>query len=211
MELTQYELTQLDRKYRLNLINSISGIKPANLIATKSKDGKENVAIFSSVVHLGSNPAQLGFVLRPQGNEPRDTYANILETGVYTINHIPEVLHKNAHYTSAKLARGVSEFERMNIAPVYLKNFHAPFVKESPVKLAMKHLHSIPLPNECSFIIGEIVYIDLPEEAVNELGQIDLAYNNTVGIGGLNTYYKLEKIETYPYVRTHELPEKEEF
>lgn len=211
MEFTQYELTQLDRKYRLNLINSISGIKPANLIATKSKDGKENVAIFSSVVHLGSNPAQLGFVLRPQGDEPRDTYANILETGVYTINHIPEHLHKNAHYTSAKLERGVSEFERMNIAPVYLKNFPAPFVKESPVKLGMKHLHSIPLPNDCSFIIGEIVHIDLPEEAVNELGQIDLAHNKTVGIGGLNTYYKLEKLETYPYVRTHEIPKKEDF
>lgn len=211
MEYTSEDIKTMERKYRLNLINSISGIKAANLIGTKSESGEENLAIFSSVVHLGSNPAQLGFVLRPQGEQPRDTYANILETGFYSINHIPEKLHKQAHYTSAKLKKGFSEFERMNIEPIYIKSFQAPFVKESPVKIGMKHLHSIPLPNGCSFIIGEIVLINLPESSVNDLGQIDLAFNDTVGIGGLNTYYALEKIESYPYVRANEIPKKEEF
>ena len=211
MQYSKKDIEDLERKYRLNLINSISGIKPANLIGTKSKEGRENVAIFSSVVHLGSNPAQLGFVLRPQGEEPRDTYANILETGVYTINHIPEKIHKQAHYTSAKLDHGASEFERMNLSPSYIKSFHAPFVMESPVKIGMKHTHTIPLPNGCSFVIGEIEVLDLPKSSVNELGQIDLALNKTVGVGGLNTYYALEKIESYPYVRTNEIPEKEDF
>ena len=55
---------KLDRKYRLNLINSITGIKPANLVGSRSADGFDNVAIFSSLVHLGSNPAQLGLVMR---------------------------------------------------------------------------------------------------------------------------------------------------
>jgi hypothetical protein len=41
---------------RLNLINSCTGYKSANLIATKSVDGAVNVAIFSSITHLGSNP-----------------------------------------------------------------------------------------------------------------------------------------------------------
>ncbi|WP_373397819.1 flavin reductase [Algoriphagus halophilus] len=90
MQLTKEELDQMDRNYRLNLINSISGIKPANLIATKSVDDQENVAIFSSVVHLGSSPAQLGFIMRPQTEIPRDTYPNIMETGYYTINHVSE-------------------------------------------------------------------------------------------------------------------------
>jgi hypothetical protein len=37
---------------RLNLINSYLH-KSANLIATKSEDGAVNVAIFSSITHLG--------------------------------------------------------------------------------------------------------------------------------------------------------------
>ena len=69
MLLEENDVKQLEKKYRLNLINSITGIKPANLIGTRSQDGIDNVAIFSSVVHLGSNPAQLGFVMRPQTSQ----------------------------------------------------------------------------------------------------------------------------------------------
>ena len=65
MHITQKGLVELNRIDRLNLINSLSGIKPANLIGTINEDGTENLAIFSSVVHLGSNPALFGFVLRP--------------------------------------------------------------------------------------------------------------------------------------------------
>ena len=54
------DIKSMSKIFRLNLINSITGIKPANLIGTKSKDNLENLAIFSSVVHLGSNHALLG-------------------------------------------------------------------------------------------------------------------------------------------------------
>jgi flavin reductase (DIM6/NTAB) family NADH-FMN oxidoreductase RutF len=50
------DISQLEKVER-NLINSCTGYKSANLIATKSEDGAVNVAIFSSITHLGSNPA----------------------------------------------------------------------------------------------------------------------------------------------------------
>ena len=43
---TKDDLHTLDRKFRLNLINSITGIKPANLVGTRSKHNKDNIAIF---------------------------------------------------------------------------------------------------------------------------------------------------------------------
>ena len=61
---------------RLNLINSCTGYKSANLIATKSKDGISNVALFSSVTHIGSNPPMISFITRPL-TVKRDTYTNI--------------------------------------------------------------------------------------------------------------------------------------
>lgn len=207
MQYTKDDIENLERKYRLNLINSISGVKPANLIGTKSKDGQENLAIFSSVVHLGSNPAQLGFVTRPQTDEVKDTYANIQETGFYTINHVGESFVKKAHYTSAKLKHEESEFERMQIDKVYLNDFHAPFVKESQVKMGMKLTHQIPLPNDCIFMIGEVVLLDVAEKITNKKGQIDLAAAKATGISGLNTYYALNKIDNFPYVRANEIPD----
>lgn len=210
MRINDTDITNLERKFRLNLINSITGIKPANLIGTRALDGTDNVAIFSSVVHLGSHPAQLGFIMRPQNPiSPKDTYANILETKYYTINSISETFTKKAHYTSAKLEKHHSEFDAMHIDKSFIDNFHAPFVTQSPIKIGMKHLESIPLPNGCIFVIGSVVLLDVPDETINELGQIDLAGTQSAGISGLNSYYRLHNLATYPYVRTNELPDFE--
>ena len=62
---TKKNILEMDKVKRLNIVNSITGIKPGNLIGTISNDNFPNLAIFSSIVHLGSNPALLGFILRP--------------------------------------------------------------------------------------------------------------------------------------------------
>ncbi|MBT8233907.1 MAG: flavin oxidoreductase [Saprospiraceae bacterium] len=206
MRINQSEIESLDRIYRINLINSISGIKPGNLIGTRSLDKVDNVAIFSSVVHLGSNPAQFGFVLRPQGEMFSDTFQNIIDTQCYTINHIHKDLIEKSHYTSAKLGKEESEFEKMNIEKEFINDFHAPFVKMSPVKIGMKLLNYSQLPNDCYFIIGSVQMIDIQENAVAENGQINLQTCESIGISGVNTYYQLTQVESHPYVGNNPLP-----
>ena len=76
MHYSRKKIDQLQHVYRINLINSCSGYKSANLLGSVSKDGITNVAVFSSVTHLGSNPPVLGFILRPT-TIPRNTYNNI--------------------------------------------------------------------------------------------------------------------------------------
>ena len=56
LHLKRQDFDDLDHVYRINMMNSCSGFKSANLIGTKSNDGTPNVAVFSSVTHLGSNP-----------------------------------------------------------------------------------------------------------------------------------------------------------
>ena len=41
------DIQNLEHLYKINLINSCSGYKSANLIGSKSKDRMENVAVFS--------------------------------------------------------------------------------------------------------------------------------------------------------------------
>ena len=92
------DIMQWPSRYRGTLLNKVSGLKSANLIGTKSKEGSTNLAIFNSVVHIGANPPYLGFVLRPTTVE-RHTYENIRHTGVYTINQITTQIHQQAHQT----------------------------------------------------------------------------------------------------------------
>ena len=70
MHFDEEDIENLDKVYRINLINSCSGYKSANLIGSVSKEGVNNLAIFSSITHLGSNPPLLGFFLRRYGFSP---------------------------------------------------------------------------------------------------------------------------------------------
>ncbi|WP_224483456.1 flavin reductase family protein [Robertkochia aurantiaca] len=200
------DIESLDRKERLKLINAVSGVKPGNLIGTADRSGNTNLAVFSSVVHLGSDPALLGMIVRPVEEVPRHTYRNILETGYYTINHIHPSFVEKAHYTSAKFDDKVSEFERCGLDAEFRDGFAAPFVKQSQFKMGMGFLQDIEIPqNKTHLIIGEIQQLIIPDDAFSG-PEIDLEKTEAVGISGLNSYYRLIKLADFPYAREKEVP-----
>lgn len=202
MLITESELKNMDRIRRLNIINSITGIKPANLIGTQNKQGNHNLAIFSSVVHLGSDPALLGFITRPTGEVSRNTLDNIVETKYYTINHVPIDMIQAAHQTSAKYPESLSEFEQCGFDEQYLETFNAPFVKQANIKIGMQLAEIIPIKrNGTQLVIGEIKLMKLATELISKEGYIDLEQAQSAGISGLNSYYQLHLLESFPYAR----------
>ena len=209
MHLSGPDIEQMERFKRANLINSMTGIKPANLVATRSEDGFPNVGIFSSVVHLGSDPAVIGFVMRPQDEKPRDTYLNIKSTGFYTINHVPTGMVEHAHFTSARFPKEQSEFEYCGFEEEYVEDFHAPFVKESPLKFALEWVDEIPIKvNKTLLMIGKVQHLIFPDEAMSETGQLNLETLGSAGISGLDSYYDLHKIGQFPYAHLKDVPDK---
>ena len=169
-------------------MNSCSGYKSANLIGTKSEDNVTNVAVFSSVTHLGSNPALLGFFLRPT-TVMRNTYYNLKTTGVYTINHIYEDILEDAHHTSAKYDETISEFDVTNLEEDYKSDFHAPFVKGSPIQMAMRFVEEYPIKaNNTILVIGKIEKLYVPDALLDKDGFIDLSKGKVATINGLDGY-----------------------
>ena len=206
MYLNKDSIQQLEKFDRINLMNSITGISAANLIGTISNDSIENLAIFSSIVHIGSNPPLMGFILRPTKKNRRDTYENIFETNKFTINHINSDMVERSHYTSVKFHKNESEFQKCRLTAEYLNNFQAPYVKESYAKvgLELEDIQSIK-SNGCRLIIGRVERLYVPDSAIYKNGNIQLDLSNSIGVGGLNTYYSLDKIAEYPYARVNNL------
>ena len=199
-------ISEYSKLYRLNLINSITGYKPANLIGTKSNNEISNLAIFSSVVHLGSKPPLIGIITRPN-TVPRDTYKNIISNKTYTINHISKDMVERAHYTSAKFNEEDSEFDYCNFEEEYINGFNAPFVKESQIKIGMKLVEEKNIEtNNTILIIGEVQKIVVDDNYIDEDGSLDYHKLNSVCISGLDTYYETNKISKYPYARKDGLP-----
>ena len=201
MHLSKAKINELSYLYKINLMNSISGYKPANLIATKSEDGIANVAVFSSVVHYGSSPAILGFVLRPT-TVARNTYDNIKKTGYYTINSINENIIEDAHHTSAKYPSGISEFDKTDLTEEYKDDFYAPFVAESPLKIGLKFLEEYHIKaNGTILVLGEVTDLYFKDKMLSEDGFLNLSEEKIAAINGLDTYSISGKQKRLSYQR----------
>jgi flavin reductase (DIM6/NTAB) family NADH-FMN oxidoreductase RutF len=201
---TKEEFSKLNKIPRLNLINSCMGYKSANLIATKSVDGISNVAVFSSVTHLGSDPALLGFILRPN-TVPRDTYANIKATEYFTVNAISETMIADAHQSSAAYDASISEFDVTNLEEEYLDEIEIPFVKGSPVRLLCRYVNEYPIiENNTIHIIASIeaIYYDLILENEDKWLQLDKA--KIVTINGLDGYALPQLLNRFEYARVNQ-------
>lgn len=201
MHLSRAAIDEMDHLYKINLMNSISGYKSANLIATKSEGGMSNVAIFSSVVHYGSSPVILGFVLRPT-TVARNTYDNIKKTGFYTINSVSESIIEDAHHTSAKYAPGISEFDKTDLSEEYKDNFYAPYITESPLKIGLKFLEEYHIKaNGTILVLGEVTDLYFKDEMLSDDGFLNLAEAKITAINGLDTYVISGKQKRLPYQR----------
>jgi flavin reductase (DIM6/NTAB) family NADH-FMN oxidoreductase RutF len=206
MRLTSDDFHAMESRYRATLANSLSGFKPANLIGTSNNAGQTNLAIMSSVLHLGSHPPLLAIVIRPDSVE-RHTLRNILETGCFTINHVSEGIIDAAHQTAARYPQGISEFDATGLDSVWDENFAAPFVAQSPLRLGLElREHQDLSLNNTNLVIGEIVLAFLPSKAVSASGALDLNATGSIVVSGLDTYHRGHRVKKMAYAKPDQSP-----
>ena len=157
------DIVEMDARFRAAFVNSLSGFKSASLIGTINSAGISNLSIFSSVLHIGSDPALIGCIVRPDSS-PRHTLSNILAQTYFTVNHVNEAIFKQAHQTSARYAENISEFSATGLTEEFSELFKAPYVKESNLKYGVEFVEKIELAvNGTILVIGKIVEVILPE------------------------------------------------
>lgn len=195
------KIMMMQKQERVNFINSIGGFKSVCLIGTKNETGQTNLAIIDSLLHIGSNPPLFSIIFRP-GVIERHTLENILSTKNYTVNHINETIYREAHQTSARYPRDISEFDATDLTAVYRNNFFAPFVMESHVQFALEFKEKIDIKlNNTVMILGEVKAVYLPESCLLEDGFVDLEKANTITCSGLDSYHKTSKLDRLSYAK----------
>ncbi|MEH6607917.1 MAG: flavin reductase [Halioglobus sp.] len=208
MQFSSRDLAAMPSQRRAAFVNSLSGFKSANLIGTANTSGHTNLAIMSSVVHLGSHPPLLALIIRP-GGEERHTLANILDSGCFSINHVSAPLIETAHQTAARYDQSESEFDATGLTPYWINGFTAPMVREAEVKLGMRlREHQVLQCNQTHLVIGEVVIADFPEDSLMAEGALDLGRCGTVALSGLDTYYQPGAVKRMAYAKP-DLPPRE--
>ncbi|UZJ44067.1 flavin reductase [Marinimicrobium sp. C6131] len=199
-------IDQMEQRYRAQFINSLAGFKSANLVGTVDRDGHTNLAIVNSVIHLGANPPLMGMVTRPRTVE-RHSVENILATGYYTLNQVHGGMIRPAHQTSARYARGQSEFDATGLTPGFREGHPAPYVEESRLKIGLKLLECKHLAfNNTDFIVGEIVAVHVEPNVIQPDGYVDIEALDAVTISGLDSYHRTERLERLAYAKPDQPP-----
>ena len=205
---SENDILQMEKLSRIAFMNSLSGFKSASLIGTIDKEKNTNLAIFSSVVHLGSNPALIGFISRP-GGLSRHTFDNIMETNCFTVNHIHKDNYKQAHQTSARYPKNGSEFDATEMTKEFGEVIVAPYVKECKIKygLIFEEKHYLKI-NGTILVIGRVVEVIIPENYLLPNGAIAIEKAETVTISGLDTYHSSKKLAQLTYAKPDKLPQE---
>ncbi len=205
---SDHDILKMETRLRAAFINSLSGFKSGSLIGSIDSKGNTNLAIFSSVIHIGSNPALVGFINRPD-TAVRHTLENIMETNCFTINHIHQAIYKKAHQTSARYPKDISEFEAAGLTTEFSTLLPAPYVKESRIKYGLEFAerHDLKI-NGTVLIIGKVVEIIFPENCLLPHGALDIEQAETIAISGLDSYHSTNQLSRLTYAKPEKVPDK---
>lgn len=199
--ITVRDLEAMDKRVRVQFATSLPGVKPVCLVGTRNAAGIGNLAPFSSVVHLGSNPALLGMITRPDMVE-RHTLANILESRCWTLNHLHPGIVPAAHQCSARYPADVSEFDATGLTEHLEPDFAAPFVAESRFRIGLELVEVIDIQaNHTKLIVGRVTLVQVEECRLEADGSIHLEGLDAVASTALDTYFGITPLVRLPYAK----------
>ncbi|MFK7890826.1 MAG: flavin reductase family protein [Granulosicoccus sp.] len=191
----------LEKRFRANLVNSLSGYKSANLLGTHSASGTTNLALISSVFHVGASPALVGLLIRPH-SVPRHSLENLLEQGCYTLNCVTDEIYTKAHQCSARYPREQSEFDAVGLDEEYSDCLSAPYVLQAPVKTGLRLVETQTLAvNDTVLVIGEIIELRIHPDIIGNDGHLNLHKAGLVAISGLDEYHSAHSLGRQIYAK----------
>ncbi|MEM8836043.1 MAG: flavin reductase family protein [Planctomycetota bacterium] len=176
----------------------IGGIvpRPIAFVSTVNTNGQSNLAPYSFFAGVGSDPMTLLFcpATQPDGRD-KDSLRNALPpgeggTGEFVVNVATEAYAAKVSAAAEDLQHGVSEFMLTGLTEAPCARVGAPWVAESPIAFECRTVQVVRtnpgVPNAGNIVIGEVVWVHVADEIVNERLHIDPDALRAIGrMGGL--------------------------
>lgn len=162
---------------------------PVWIVGTYDKEENPNVMTVAWGGICCSQPKSINISLR----KATYSYGNIVERKAFTIS-IPSEKHvKEADYFGIATGKKVDKFAVTGLTPVKSDLVDAPYVKEFPLILECKLIHTIEVGLHTQFI-GEIVDVKADESVLGEKGLPDIEKVRPILFGPeIRTYHGIGK------------------
>ena len=149
--------------------NTIIYPAPVLVIGTYDKAGKPNMMTVAWGGVCCSRPPCVAISLR----KATYTYGSIVEKKAYTVNIPSEKYIREADYVGFASGKNEDKFAKTGLTPVKSDLIDAPYVKEFPLILECKLLHTIEIGLHTQFI-GEILDLKAEESILKDGKIVDI-------------------------------------
>ncbi len=201
-EWSRSDLLGLERRYRRDLINRISGSRTAWLLTTRSLDGTANIGLFSQVVHIGANPPLMGVLFRPK-TDRHQSLDNIEETKLFGLHAVHTDRWQDAHATSFAFKASQSEFDECGWQEEKMPGSDLPIIKDSLARIVLEPKEVVHIrSNQCRMVVGHIRSIQIREDQLDS-DQLPRP-EDWLNVCGLDLYMNNQVIDTEDEYRKNE-------
>ena len=142
---------------------------PAWVVASYDSKGKPNIMTIAWGGICCPQPPCVAISLR----KATYTYGCIRERKAFTVNIPSAALVKEVDYVGTTSGRNIEKFVMTKLTPVRSELVDAPYIKEFPVVIECRVLHTLEIGLHTQFI-GEIADIKAEESVLGEQGMVDI-------------------------------------
>lgn len=170
---SHFDIDAMSRGNSYKLLASIILPRPIAWITTQDRDGVLNAAPFSFFNIVSSDPplVAVSFSHAPDRDQ-KDTLSNILATGEFVVNMVPEELAEAMNLTAANAPRGVDEAAAAGLQVAASSIVKVPRLEGSPATMECKLVQTMNFGGASTLLIGRIVYAHVLTEAFTDLEKL---------------------------------------
>ncbi|NKB64316.1 MAG: flavin reductase family protein [Gammaproteobacteria bacterium] len=190
----RYDLSQIEKGIAYKLLAATITPRPIAWIVTKAANGSLNAAPYSFFNAMGSAPPTVAIGLLADPNRGfKDTARNILDTGEFVVNLVPERLVERMNITALNAPSGIDELELAQLETSPSKHIAPPRITDSPVSFECKSLSAVVTGPQQTVVIGEVLAIHVDD---SYLLDAEKAYVDTPKLDLVARSYGSEYIRT---------------
>jgi flavin reductase (DIM6/NTAB) family NADH-FMN oxidoreductase RutF len=171
----EFDLESLDPRARYFLLTSVVVPRPIAWVSTLDGDGKRNLAPYSYFNACSATPPIIHFT----STAPKDSIANVRETGEFVVNVVSAELAQAMRTSSALFPAGEDEFEWAELEAAQSIRVRPPRVRRAKVALECR-LRQLLEMGEGTMAFGDVLHIHV-ERSVWSDGRVDPALLAPVG------------------------------
>jgi len=163
----EYDFEKLGPDERYKILVSTVVPRPIAWITTVSKDGVRNAAPFSFFNAMGRDPPIVAIGFQPDpGGGLKDTAANILDTGEFVVNLVPEIAAAAMSQTSLNAPPHVDELELAGVETLPSVKVKPPRIAASPVAFECRVHTPLQFASGQLLVVGEVVQAHVADDGI---------------------------------------------